>query len=42
MRLANFAYDLSYPGEALPVLRTEFRRLSGVPGLMLDQVIVNP
>ena len=30
MRRANFAYDTSYPGEALPVIRAEFRRLSGV------------
>lgn len=39
MRRANFAYDTSYPGEALPVIRAEFRRFSGVPGLVLDQVI---
>ncbi|MBI2323013.1 MAG: hypothetical protein HYU88_13210 [Chloroflexi bacterium] len=30
MRRANFAYDTSYPGEALPVIRAEFRRFSGV------------
>ena len=39
MRRANFAYDTSYPGEALPVIRAEFRRFSGVPGILLDQVI---
>jgi len=39
MRRASFAYDASYPGEALPVIRAEFRRFSGVPGLVLDQVI---
>src|SRR5437899_2142988 len=35
MRRANFAYDTSYPAEALPVIRAEFRRLSGVPGLVV-------
>lgn len=39
MRRANFAYDTSYPGEALPVIRAEFRRFSGVSGLVLDAVI---
>src|SRR6266849_2507642 len=39
MRRANFAYDTSYSGEALPVIRAEFRRISGVPGLVFDQVI---
>ena len=39
MRRANFAYDTGYPGEALPVIRAEFRRFSGVAGLVLDQVI---
>ena len=29
MLRANFAYDTSYPAEALPVIRAEFRRLSG-------------
>lgn len=41
MRRANFAYDTSYPGEALPVIRVEFRRLSGVLGMVLDQVIAD-
>lgn len=39
MRRTNFAYDTSYSGEALPVIRAEFRRLSGVPGLQFDHVI---
>jgi len=39
MRRANFAYDTSYPGEALPVIHVEFPRFSGVPGLVLDRVI---
>ena len=30
MRRTNFAYDTSYSGEALPVIRAEFRRLSGI------------
>jgi hypothetical protein len=41
MRLATFAYDTSYPGEALPVVRAEFRQRSGVPGLVLDHVILD-
>lgn len=41
MRRANFAYDMSYPGEALPIIRAEFRRISGVTGLILDQVIAD-
>jgi hypothetical protein len=39
LRRASFAYDTSYAAEALPVLRVEFRRTSGVSGLVLDQVI---
>src|SRR5712692_7998420 len=39
MRRATFGYDTSYPGEALPVIRAEFRPLPGVPGLLLDQVM---
>ncbi len=39
MRRAKFAYDTSYPGEALPVLRAEFRRVRGVPGQVFDRVI---
>ena len=41
MRRATFAYDTTYPGEALPVLRAEFRRSSGVTGLVLDHVIAD-
>ncbi|HZT80866.1 MAG TPA: hypothetical protein VFA26_11610 [Gemmataceae bacterium] len=41
MRRASFAYDASYPGEALPVIRVEFRRSSGVAGLVLDRVIAD-
>lgn len=39
MRRAGFVYDTSYPGEALPVIRVEFRRFSGGGGLILDRVI---
>ena len=41
MRRANVAYDTSYPGEALPVIRVEFRRVSGVAGLVLDDVMAS-
>lgn len=41
MRRATFAYDTSYPGEPLPVIRAEFRRVSGTPGLALDHVIAD-
>lgn len=39
MRRAQFAYDTSYPGEALPVIRAEFRRVSGTSGPVFDGVI---
>ncbi len=39
MRRATFAYDTTYPGEALPTIRAEFRRFNGVLGLVLDGVI---
>jgi hypothetical protein len=39
MRRTTFHYDTSYPSEALPVIRTEFRRVSGMTGLVLDEVI---
>src|SRR5439155_5122937 len=39
MRRAHFAYDTSYAGEALPVIRAEFRRGSGASGLILEHVI---
>src|SRR5436189_89164 len=41
MRRASFAYDMSYPGEALPIIRAEFRRVSGVAGMMLESVIAD-
>lgn len=41
MRRATFAYDTSYLGEALPIVRVEFRRLSCVPGSVLDDVIAD-
>src|SRR5437773_2961257 len=41
MRRANFADNRSYSGEALPVIRAEFRGFSGVPGLVLDEVIAD-
>src|SRR5262245_48189653 len=39
IRRVTFAYDASYPGEALPVLTVEFRQTSGSPGVVLDRVI---
>jgi hypothetical protein len=39
MRRATFPYDTTYGGEALPVIRAEFRRFSGASGLAFDQVI---
>src|SRR6266851_947852 len=39
IRRVRFAYDTTYPIDALPVLEAEFRETSGVPGLLLDQVI---
>lgn len=39
IRRTSFAYDTSYPGEALPMIRAEFRRVRAVPGLMFDHVI---
>lgn len=41
MRRVSFAYDVSYPGEALPILTVEFRPVSGSPGLALDRVIAD-
>ena len=41
MRRVSFAYDTSYPGEPLPVLTLEFRPVSGMPGVSLDQVIAD-
>jgi hypothetical protein len=39
MRRVTFGYDTSYPNEPLPMLHAEFRKRSGSPGLILDQVI---
>jgi Family of unknown function (DUF5678) len=39
MRRASFAYDTAYPGEALPLLKVEFRVANGSPGLVFDRVI---
>jgi hypothetical protein len=41
MRRATFAYDVSYAGEPLPVIRAEFRRVSGATGLVFDRVITD-
>jgi hypothetical protein len=39
IRRLTFPYDYGYPGEALPVIRVEFRQASGSPGVVLDRVI---
>jgi hypothetical protein len=39
IRRVTFPYDSGYPGEALPVIRVEFRTTSGAPGVVLDRVI---
>ncbi len=39
IRHATFAYDASYPGEALPLITVEFRQASASPGIVLDRVI---
>jgi hypothetical protein len=39
IRRVTFAYDASYPGEALPVITVEFRPASGSPRIALDRVI---
>jgi predicted aspartyl protease len=36
-----FSYDISYPGEALPVISVEFRQASGSSGVVLDRVIAD-
>jgi hypothetical protein len=41
MRRAIFPYDTTYPGEALPVLKVEFRQSPGVAGLPLANVIAD-
>lgn len=39
IRRLTFPYDSGYPGEALPLIRVEFRQASGLPGVVLDYVI---
>ena len=39
IRRVAFPYDASYTGEALPLIRVEFRRANGSPGVALDRVI---
>jgi hypothetical protein len=39
IRRATFSYDTSYPGEALPSIRVEFRHTSGSPGVVMDRVV---
>ncbi len=41
MRRAEFAYDTGYPGEPLPVIRAEFRPVSGTAGVEFDQIIAD-
>ena len=41
MRRVSCSYDSSYPGEPLPILAVEFRRVSGLLGIVLDQVIAD-
>lgn len=41
IRRASFAYDTGYLDEALPIVRVEFRPMSGVPGLSLDRVVAD-
>jgi hypothetical protein len=39
VRRVAFPYDAGYVGEALPLIRVEFRPASGSPGVVLDRVI---
>jgi hypothetical protein len=41
MRRSSFAYDTTYPGQALPVISAECRTKSGSPGTLFDRVIVD-
>jgi hypothetical protein len=41
IRRASFPYDAGYPGEALPVLRVEFRSAANSPGVLLDRVVAD-
>lgn len=39
IRRVTSPYDAAYPGEALPLIRVEFRQVSGSSGVALDRVI---
>jgi hypothetical protein len=39
IRRIAFPYDVSYAGEAMPLIRVEFRQSSGSPGVAFDRVI---
>jgi hypothetical protein len=39
IRRTTFPYDSGYPGEALPLIRVEFRRASGSTGVVMDRII---
>lgn len=41
MRRVSFPYDVSYPGEALPILTLEFRAVRGSSGVTFDRVIAD-
>ncbi|MBI4489726.1 MAG: hypothetical protein HY694_11625 [Deltaproteobacteria bacterium] len=41
MRRTSFSYDITYPGEPLPVMTAEFRKQVGSQGIVLDRVIVD-
>lgn len=42
MRRASFPYDLTCPGEPLPVVTVEFQKQVGSPGRTLDHVAPFP
>ena len=39
IRRVTFPYNAGYPGEALPLIRVEFRQASGSIGVVMDRVI---
>jgi hypothetical protein len=39
IRRISFPYDTGYSGEALPLVQVEFRKATGLPGVVLDRVI---
>ena len=41
IRRVTSKYDMTYPGEALPLISVEFRQLSRAPGVVLDRVILD-